>query len=163
MLRKVPEYTPINPFFGGFSDNPRLFFFMNQGEYVSTMDGMISNLPFIIYRSLVSNTKYYYRRYGDTLVPVGKFVETRMVPNQTRSNIFRGFLEYQIFFDSGYYTMEDELYYTDEEPAAGSVPPNINDIPLRGGIKLKTKKHKKANKKNRKTIYKKRRFNKNKI
>ena len=136
---------------------------MNQGEYVSTMDGMIMNLPFSIYRSLENNTKYYYRRDGNTLVPVGKFVETRMVPNQHRSNMFRGFLEYQIFFDSGYYTMEDELYYTDEEPAAGSVPPNINNIPHSGGNKIKTKKHRKTNKKYRKTINKKRRFNKNKI
>jgi len=74
-----------------------------------------------------------------------------MPTNQTRGNTYKGYLEYHIEFDILYNDTgnpikifvarpDDNLYYTDEPPAAGSVPLTVNDIPagLRGGKKQKT-------------------------
>ena len=160
LLKPVPEHIKLNPHIGGLVDDPRWVFFTHQ-EGVTR-----PSLSELIYIPSGENTKYYYRKNGDNLEPLGKFTKLDMPVNQHRSNAFKGYLIYTIFFDRQNIISDsgDELYYTDEPPAAGSVPLTINDIPnITGGKKYKkyrknTKKYRKNTKKYRKTINKKRRL-----
>ena len=112
MLKTVPTYTPINPFVGGFSDNPRWFFFQNQGVYDRTGEG--TGTASLIFNSIKNNPNMYCRKNGDQYEYLGKFIKIECPTNQTRSNAFKGFLEYKIYFDKPYNTMTDELYYIDK-------------------------------------------------
>lgn len=104
-----------------------------------------------------NNTKYYYRKNGDNLEPLGKFTRLDLPVNQAKSSGYKGYLKYTITFDRSQSISNDagdELYYTDEPPADGSVPLTTNDI--KGGKKYK--KYRKNTKKYKKTINKKRRL-----
>lgn len=133
MLRKVPEYTDISARHGGLFDHPRFYFFGHQ-------EG-IRDSPNLEFRAKPNNTKHYYRRNGDNLEYLGKFVLIKVWPNnQAGSSAYRGYLDYYIYFENDMSpqrsrdTMKDELYYIDIP--AGSVPPplTIDDIPAAGSI-----------------------------
>jgi hypothetical protein len=118
--------------------------------------------------------KYYYVRRGgpnqilparcvdcglppvdNILEPLGKFERVELI--DTRSNLRDNYRHYWIWFENSENTSQrvsenDQLYYTDEPPAAGSVPLTINNIPpvstvSKGG--KKTKKYRKKPKKNK--------------
>jgi hypothetical protein len=151
----------IKPIQWGVGRRPKMGFFRHQEGVTQPSLSEHIYIP-----SGENNTKYYYRKNGDNLEPLGKFTKLDMPVNQHRSSAFKGYLEYKIFFDRAHIISDagDELYYTDEPPAAGSVPLTINDIPnIKGGKKYKkyrknTKKYRKNTKKYRKTINKKRRL-----
>ena len=166
LLKPVPKHIKLNPYNGGLDDDPRWVFFRHQEGVTQPSLSEHIYIP-----SGENNTKYYYRKNGDNLEPLGKFTKLDMPVNQHRSNAFKGYLVYTIDFDRQNIISDasDELYYTDEPPAAGSVPLTINDIPnIKGGKKYKkyrkntkkyrknTKKYRKNTKKYRKTINKKR-------
>ena len=156
LLKPVPKHIKINPYRHdqALSSDPRWVFFWHQEGVTQP-----SQLEHIYIPSGENNTKYYYRKNGDNLEPLGKFTKLDMPVNQARSSAFKGYLIYTIFFDRQNIISDagDELYYTDEPPAAGSVPLTINDIPnIKGGKKYK--KYRKNTKKYRKTINKKRRL-----
>ena len=161
LLKKVPAHSFIKPYHN-LSDNPRWVFFQIQGE--RQKQGAL--IPHIYIPSGENNTKYYYRKNGDQLEPLGKFTKLEMESNQHLSGMWKGYPVYTIDFDRGQSISDagDELYYTDEPPAAGSVPLTINDIPnITGGKKYKkyrknTKKYRKNTKKYRKSINKNRRL-----
>jgi hypothetical protein len=161
LLKKVPDHINLT-LYRNLSDDPRWVFFQNQGE--RQKQGAI--IPHIYIPSGENNTKYYYRRIGDQLEPLGKFTKLELEANQHLSGGWKGHNEYTISFDRQQIISAagDELYYTYEPPAAGSVPLTINDIPnIKGGKKYKkyrknTKKYRKNTKKYRKTINKKRRL-----
>jgi hypothetical protein len=162
LLKPVPKHIKLNPYNGGLDDDPRWVFFRHQEGVTQPSLSEHIYIP-----SGENNTKYYYRKNGDNLEPLGKFTKLDMPVNQHTSNVFKGYLIYTIFFDRQNIISNagDELYYTDEPPAAGSVPLTINNIPniKEGGKKYKkyrkdTKKYRKNTKKYRKTINKKRRL-----
>ena len=123
--------------------------------------------------------KYYYVRHGgpnrilparivdtgpppvnDILEQLGRFERCELI-NSHRSNLDDNYVHYWIWFENPErmtrrVSENDQLYYTDEPPAAGSVPLTINDIPTSGG--KKTKKYRKKNKKYKTIRNKKRRF-----
>ena len=155
MLKKVPDHINLT-LYRNLSDDPRWVFFQNQGE--RQKHGSI--IPHIYIPSGENNTKYYYRRIGDQLEPLGKFTKLELEANQQLSGTWKGHSEYTISFDRQQIisAVGDELYYTDDSPAAGSVPLTIANIPTdvsvsKGG--KKTEKNRKQ-KKYRKTINKKR-------
>ena len=118
--------------------------------------------------------KYYYVRRGglnqilparcvdcgptpvdNILEPLGKFERIEFV--DTRSNLRDNYRHYWIWFENSANASQrvsenDQLYYTDEPPAAGSIPLTINDIPQVSNISKggkKTKKYRKKSKKNK--------------
>ena len=127
--------------------------------------------------------KYYYVRHGgpnrilparivdtgpppvnDILEQLGRFERCDII-NSWRSNLDDNYVHYWIWFDNPermtrLVSENDELYYTDEPPAAGSVPLTINDIPPVSSLSKGGKKTKKNRGKNKK--YKTFRNNKNK-
>ena len=166
LLKLVPKHIKLNPYNGGLDDDPRWVFFKNQGKYVENPS--YGTFP-LVYLNSGENNTFFYRKNGDNLEPLGKFVSLVMQPNQATSIPNPGYLKYvinfngiTIFSDAG-----DELYYTDEPPAAGSVPLTINDIPnIKGGKKYKkyrknTKKYRKNTKKYRKNTKKYKKIQKN--
>ena len=126
-----------------------------------------------------NHDKYYYVRHGgpnrilparivdtgpppgnDILEQLGRFERCELI-NSHRSNLDDNYVHYWIWFENPErmtrrVSENDQLYYTDEPPAAGSVPLTINDIPTSGG--KKTKKYRKKNKKYKTIRNKKRRF-----
>jgi hypothetical protein len=114
--------------------------------------------------------KYYYVRHGgpnrilparivdtgpppinDILEQLGRFEKCELI-NSYRSNLDDNYVHYWILFENPTTRMvseNDELYYTDEPPVAGSVPLTINDIPPASSISKggKTKKYRKKTKK----------------
>jgi hypothetical protein len=116
--------------------------------------------------------KYYYVRHGgpnrilparcvdcgpppvdDILEPLGRFTKVTLV-NPYHSNLRDHYVHYWIQFENPErmtrnVSENDELYYTDEPPTAGSVPLTINDIPPLSKGGKKTKKYRQKNKKNK--------------
>ena len=119
--------------------------------------------------------KYYYVRHGgpnrilparivdtgpppvnDILEQLGRFERCELI-NSYRSNLDDNYVHYWIWFDNPErmtrrVSENDELYYTDKPPAAGSVPLTINDIPPLSSLSKggkKTKKYRKKPKKNK--------------
>ncbi len=117
--------------------------------------------------------KYYYVRHGgpnrilparavetgpppvdDVLEKLGRFTRVELV-NPYYSNLRDNYVHYWIWFEN-VETMtrrvseNDQLYYTDEPPVAGSVPLTINDIPPASSLSKGGKKTKKYRKKTKK-------------
>lgn len=119
--------------------------------------------------------KYYYVRRGgpnqilparcvdcgpppvdNILEPLGRFTRVEIV-NPYYSNLRDHYVHYWIWFENSVNTSQrvsenDQLYYTDEPPAAGSIPLTINNIPPVSSVSKggkKTKKYRKKPKKNK--------------
>ena len=103
----------------------------------------------------LNSENYYYMNVGNTLVPLGTFIRFQELP-KVHENIRYGLMFSIPPHDSGIGVgMGEDLVYTDNPPAAGSVPLTYTDYKKIVGGK-KTRKHK--NKKLKKTKkYKKRR------
>ena len=156
MLRAVPRHLKIPLFGKKFKDT----------DVLSHLEDPLSQFL----HNSDNRDKYYYVRRGNagpgqdprlnnTLEPLGHFTKIERY-NLHGSNIDDGYVHYNIEFEippSTRISENDELYYTDEPPAAGSVPLTINDIPASSGGK-KTKKYRKNKKKYRTIKNKKRRF-----
>ena len=166
MLRAVPIHLKI-------TDHPRKNIETDVYSHVEDPRWIFLNAP-------ENRDKYYYVRHGgpnrilparcvdcgpppvnDILEPLGRFTRVELV-NPYYSNLRDHYVHYWIWFENPErmtrrVSENDELYYTDEPPAAGSVPLTINDIPNASGGK-KTKKYRKKNKKYKTIKNKKRRF-----
>jgi hypothetical protein len=130
--------------------------------------------PRWIFLNAVENSnKYYYVRHGgpnrilparivetgpppinDILEQLGRFERCELI-NSYRSNLDDNYLHYWIWFENPErmtrrVSENDELYYTDEPPVAGSVPLTINDIPSALSVSKGGKKTKKYMKKTKK-------------
>ena len=144
MLQAVPRHLKI-------TDHP-----MKNVE--TDVYSHVEDPRWIFLNALENRGKYYYVRRGDNLEPLGRFTRVNII-NNYYSNLRDNYIHYNIEFELPPSTLineNDELYYTDEPPAAGSVPLTINDIPTSGG--KKTKKYRKKNKKYKTIRNKKRRF-----
>jgi hypothetical protein len=144
MLRAVPIHLKI-------TDHPRKNVETDVYSHVEDPRWIFLNAP-------ENRDKYYYVRRGDNLEPLGRFIRVNII-NNYYSNLRDNYIHYNIEFEippSTIINENDQLYYTDEPPAAGSVPLTINDIPTSGG--KKTKKYRKKNKKYKTIRNKKRRF-----
>ena len=80
--------------------------------------------------------------------------------NTNGSNLRDHYRHYWIWFEnaermSARVSENDQLYYTDNPPAAGGIPLTINDIPQTNSGGKKTKKYRKKNKKYRTIVNKK--------
>ena len=106
------------------------------------------------FTEFLNSENYYYMNVGNTLVPLGTFIRFQELP-KVHENIRYGLMFSIPPHDSGIGVgMGEDLVYTDNPPAAGSVPLTYTDYKKIGG--KKTRKHK--NKKLKKTKkYKKRR------
>lgn len=106
-----------------------------------------------------NHDKYYYVRHGGPnriLEPLGSFERC----DSYSSNLDDKYVHYWIRFDNvervrrmmktQRVSENDELYYTDEPPAAGSVPLTINNIPPASSLSKGGKKTKKNRGKNKK-------------
>jgi hypothetical protein len=125
--------------------------------------------------------KYYYVRRGgpnhitparcvdcgpppvdNILEPLGRFTRVELI-NTIGSNLRDNYRHYWIWFEnpermSARVSENDQLYYTDNPPAAAGVPLTINDIPQTNSGGKKTKKYRKKNKKYRTIVNKKRKL-----
>jgi len=133
-LKPVPERVRTDPYRGGLEDDPRVAFFSRQdGVTTGGLPGYGGHEHVIIWTFWESlgetsekNTKYYYRKNGDKLEPLGKFLRLEMAANQTRQStlVYKGYLEYKIVFHLSVSLSDpaDELYYTDNPPLEENVP-----------------------------------------
>ena len=114
LLKPIPEHIKLNPYNSASDDDPRWVFFRYQ-------KGITQPIPSegIYLHSGENNTNYYYRKNGDKIEHLGKFIKLYMPFNQHGSNVFKGYLIYTIFFDKQNIISDagDELYYTDKPPS----------------------------------------------
>lgn len=164
-LKKVPGHLKITDHFRKNVDT-------DIYSYVEDPRWIFLNAP-------ENRDKYYYVRHGgpnrilparcvdcgpppvnDVLEPLGRFTRVELI-NPYYSNQRDNYVHYWIWFENPErmtrrVSENDELYYTDNPPGAGSVPLTVNDIPINSGS---IRKNKKITKKYRKS--KKRRTNRN--
>jgi hypothetical protein len=119
-------------------NDPRFVFFTQQ-EGVMPTPKHGSNSTW--YVNSVEDTKYYYRKNGDNLEPLGKFTMIILYHNQHDRRPIIPYCFYSMYFDRQHFNNDvgDELYYTDEPPAVGSIPLTIHDIPMIDGPPAKKK------------------------
>ncbi len=130
LAKPVPEHIPMTSRMG-LDDDPRIQFFISQSELYQVS----GHSPASHYLNLdETNTKYYYRKIGGKLEPLGKFKKLIWPHNQFQAASWNGINVYTIIFDKAQIKSEDgdELYYTDKPPTEG-----------RGG--RKTRRNKKRN------------------
>jgi hypothetical protein len=123
-LNPVPEYKA-----GNIHSDPRMMFFIDQ----STLYPPLGYALDTNYVNVHENNRYYFRKVGEKLEPLGKFRKMAIPYDPHRGTVYgKPYTQYIIFFFKKNIKSddEDELYYTDEPPIDESVPLTIHDIPI---------------------------------